>query len=215
MFALYGIFTGAICGYTARESALKLAEPPLSGQKLRIWVLCAAAVCTLCGCVIGGGEVYLPGSFRLITALAALTGATVCDLQGKRIPNLFPLALLCVYLLSGALDWILVPETGAASYIGGLVAGGVLLLLLLLFRGVSLLLFHQQGIGRGDLRLLTALGCVLGLNGAVGTLLAGQIMALLAAAGLIITKKATLKDTLPLAPFLWAGLALNILLQIL
>ena len=75
----------------------------------------------------------------------------------------------------------------------------------MLFRGVSFLFFRQAGIGMGDIKILTALGCLIGLYGALGTLLLGQIAALIFSLGLLALRKAKLRDTIPFAPFMFVG----------
>ena len=206
MGILYGAALGAAEACVVQASAKKLAEPPWEQRSARLWTVCAAAVGMACGCSLDDSSFYLPGALRLCTALSCLAGAAVCDAKGKRIPNLFPTAMLAVYIIASALDWLFLPDVRAASYVGGLISGILILALLTLFRGISRLLFHQAGIGMGDVKILTALGCLLGVNGAVGSLLAGQFAALATALILLVAKKATLHDTLPLAPFLWAGL---------
>ena len=215
MGILYSAMLGTAEALMVQMSAKKLAEPPLEQRYILLWTLCGAATGMACGCALDDSGIYLPGAFRICTALSCLVGAAVCDAREKRIPNLFPVLMLVVYVVTSAFDWLLLSDVGAASYVGGLIAGCIMIALLTLFRGISQLLFHQAGIGMGDVKILTALGCLIGINGAVGSLLAAQCATLAAAVILLVSKKATLHDTLPLAPFLWAGLTVCILFRFL
>lgn len=121
---------------------------------------------------------------RLLLVMAALCAAAGVDLTRRRIPN-----LLSVLLLAGVLGGV------------GLLA--VLGLCRLISRG---------GIGMGDIKLFSALSLLLGLYGGMCTLILAQLAALVCAVVLLLARKATLKDSIPFAPFFAVGFLLCLIL---
>ena len=106
--------------------------------------------------------------FLSAAAAWALTGA-VWDITSRRIPNLLSYSgiLVGILLRTSVLGW----RGLATALAGGLLAGGVFFLLYLV-----------RGMGAGDVKLMTAVGCFTGLPAAlqimVACALAGGIMAL-------------------------------------
>lgn len=73
-------------------------------------------------------------------------------------------------------------------------------------------LISRGGVGMGDVKLLSAMGFLLGLYGSICVLLYAQLAALVCAVILLVSRKATWKDTLPFAPFFTAGFLLCLIL---
>ena len=126
--------------------------------------------------------------------------AAVSDIKDKRISNGLVLAMMAAWSL------IMIPklflDTGTAfalltdSALGFAVGGGMFLLVYLLSR---------RGLGGGDVKFMAAAGLYLGLYGVLPAMLCGTVLASLTGIGLILFKKIGRKDTIPLAPFLYAG----------
>lgn len=105
---------------------------------------------------IGTETVYLGAA-----AVCALSGA-ICDLRCRRIPNwLTGSAILLALVLHPVLGgW----RSIASAVLAGLVAGGTFLVFYL-----------AGGMGGGDVKLMTAVGCCAGLNHVAGILIATAI----------------------------------------
>ena len=73
-------------------------------------------------------------------------------------------------------------------------------------------LITRGGIGLGDVKLFSAASLLLGLYGGICTLALGQLAALAAAVALLLSKKATWKDSIPFAPFLALGFLICLIL---
>ena len=117
------------------------------------------------------------------------------------------LVLLGGFVLCTALDFLLRPSQ-ALLLLGGSLLGGVGMLAVLgLCRLIS-----RGGVGMGDVKLLSAMGFLLGLYGSICVLLYAQLAALVCAVILLVSRKATWKDTLPFAPFFTAGFLLCLIL---
>ena len=89
---------------------------------------------------------------------------------------------------------------GGTGLAGFLLAGAVLLLVYFVSR---------KGLGGGDVKLMTVAGLYLGYDGALSALLYGSVLAALSALVLILGKKMTAKDAIPLVPFLYVGILLT------
>ena len=64
----------------------------------------------------------------------------------------------------------------------------------------------------GDAKLIGALGALCGGVCVMGTLFFGTLLAALCAVFLLLTKKATMKYTMPFGPFIFAGYLITIVL---
>ena len=169
-----------------------------------------AAAAVLAGAVGGwfaARRSVLPDQLRLLVILAALCPAFAVDLTRRRIPNLLSLALLGGFVLCTGLDFLLRPGQAMGLLAGSLLGGLGMLAVLGLCRLVS-----RGGVGMGDVKLLSAMGLLLGLYGSMCVLLYAQLAALVWAVVLLVRRKASWKDTLPFAPFFTAGFLLCLIL---
>ena len=138
---------------------------------------------------------------QLLLRLVLLTlcyAAAVTDLRRQRVDNRLVAALGIAWVLILAPLALFDPEgaltIGGTGLAGFLLAGAVLLLVYFVSR---------KGLGGGDVKLY------LGYDGALSALLYGSVLAALSALVLILGKKMTAKDTIPLVPFLYVGILLT------
>ncbi len=134
--------------------------------------------------------------------------ASLGDLWEKRVPN----ALLGMML--GAWVLVIMPQlfwqTERAlvllvSGIIGFLLGGILFL--------TVYLVSRKGLGGGDVKLMAVSGLYLGADGVLPAMLYGSVLSALAAILLILCKKIERKDTIPLVPFLYAGMLVTVFIQ--
>ena len=133
--------------------------------------------------------------------------AAVLDLKMKRIPNSLVMAMLAIWV------FIMTPalfiDTGAAvrllknAALGFAIGGGLFLLVYII---------SHKGLGGGDVKFIAAAGLYLGFNGVIQTILFGTVLAALTGLALILLKKIGRKDSIPLAPFLFAGILATVFL---
>jgi prepilin peptidase CpaA len=106
-----------------------------------------------------------------LVVLGLLAVAALCDLKSREIPDWISLALLALAVVATALGWHGVVWWQLAA---GLALGFAL----------TAPLFYMGGIGGGDVKLVAALGAVLGAWGLLAALfwvaLAGGVLALIA-----------------------------------
>ena len=204
---LYGIL-GLICaGGGAGITMVKLPVEEEKKQRSRIMVCLLAASGFLMGWMISNRVDNLMAGIRLFLVLSVLAGAVYTDLNFTKIPNMFSLILLGGFLVLTIVDAVFEPERALALGLGGLFGVVVMFLLTMLCRFVS-----RGGIGYGDVKILTALGAILGIYGTFSLLLFAQIGAVVCSVGLLLMKKATIKDGVPFAPFFYLGYAVTLVL---
>ena len=133
--------------------------------------------------------------------------AAVFDIRVKKIPNSLILAMLAAWVLIMAPKLFFDTYTAVAlladSALGLAVGGGMFLLVYLISR---------KGLGGGDVKLMAAAGLYLGLGGVLPAMLYGTVSAALTGLMLILLKKIGRKDSIPLAPFLYAGILITVFL---
>ncbi len=181
--------------FTARYRAMDASRStPDAGQ------IPADAALTLAGMTLWGGWVgaqaqaagiAVAASGLVVTAL--LLCVTLVDLRVRRIPNELVLALLAWAVVQ--ILWLGQPGWGAAA-LGLLVAGGLFFLLALIGRGA---------LGLGDVKLEAAIGALLGYPVVLAAIFTGVLAGGLAAAFLLLTKRAGRKDPIAYGPYLALG----------
>lgn len=215
MTVIYAGMSALATAFAAWIGAAKMAEQPLRGKRLCICVAVCSLAGLLCGCFLPEDSGYISITLRIVAALAGLTGAAVCDWREKKIPNLFPFVLLIASVVACVLDQFIRQDAGLEIFVGSMLSGGLIFLLLLLFRGFCHLILHQAGIGWGDIKLLAALGCLAGLNITISTLLLGEFAAMVGSIALLVTHKVGIKDGIAFAPFIYTGFFITVCLGIL
>lgn len=151
----------------------------------------------------GNGQLPTLLILRLVL-LAVGYGAAKIDWQEKRVPNrlvagfalawFFILAPLVLYDPDAAIS------IGISGSIGFVIAGAVLLVVYIVSR---------KGLGGGDVKLMSVASLYLGYDGALSALLYGSVLSAVTAIVLILIKKMTPKDSIPLVPFLYIGILIT------
>jgi len=128
--------------------------------------------------------------WRLILIYAMIV-ITAIDLKTHLIPNRLTYPLI----LSGLVYRWAQGEIGAAL-LGGMVGGGILLLICF---------FYPKGMGMGDVKLLTLLGILLGVDGVMRTLFWGSLSGAVLLSPLVWKGRIGRQQPVPFAPFLAVG----------
>jgi Flp pilus assembly protein protease CpaA len=140
-------------------------------------------------------ETLLHGALLALGYLAAIG-----DLREKRIPNRLVATMLGVWILILVPQLFLRTEHGLWLLVNGLVgfllAGVLFLVVYLVSRG---------GLGGGDVKFMAVSGLYLGVD-VLPTMLYGSVLSAAAGLCLLLAKKLGRRDTIPLAPFLYAGM---------
>lgn len=144
---------------------------------------------------------------RFIVVLIALLSALIIDYKLHIIPNFLVFALLGVGLIFLGVEFFTDKEAVIYSVIASLCGLAICLIIFYILARIT-----KNGIGFGDVKLIAAIGFVLGLSHTISLVMFSLIICCVIAIILIVTKKKNKNDCLPFAPFLFFGYVLYLLL---
>ena len=134
--------------------------------------------------------------------------AAIQDMKEKRVPNRLVTAMLGGWVLVMMPSLFMRTEESLFLLFSGVVG-----FLLAGFIFLTVYLVSRKGLGGGDVKLMAVSGLYLGFNGVLPAMLYGSVLAALVSLTLIVMKKITPKDSIPLVPFLYVGMMLTILIR--
>lgn len=182
----------------------------LADKGLTALIILSLLFAAACGAMIWWFQVEAISACTLLVTFCALYAAALTDYKYFKIPN------LCAVLMLAARVVLSVAEI--VVYGWDAFAVGILECVITAIVGMLFLLAASKltrgGIGYGDIKLLGAVAFLCGLRAFIYSLLLGMIVCALFAIALLILKKKKMKDELPLAPFIFVGFAVSILLGI-
>lgn len=174
-------------------------------------ILCMIAASAVCGWFLPQRVVDVPGVVRVLLVLFCFTGSALTDLNDRKIPNLFPLIELTGFAGIMILQLVMTgKETFRSFLFGGFLGAALTFVFLWIVR-----LIAKGGLGFGDIKLLTCMALNIGINGTIYTLVIAEVSALIICIVLLAGKKATMKDTVPFAPFFLVGFLVTVCLGLL
>lgn len=190
-------------------------EKKESFWKKNIKVLIATAVTLALLLVVTVPYVYKNGFSHLMTPMRWLTiywGTFLCaviDIREKKIPNKIVAALMLIILVFIAInlfqDVTMWKDILGVTALGALIGGGIMFVAMVVSR---------KGVGMGDVKMYIAIGAFAGSREILTTMFFAIFSAAIAGAFLLISRKATMKDAVPMAPFAFVGVAAVFLLRI-
>lgn len=144
---------------------------------------------------------------RIIVALVFLFGALLVDWNTKTIPNVFVIAMLIIGAVIYGIHFFADIESFKIVILSALIGSmGNLLLFYVMSR------LTKDGIGMGDVKLISALGWLTGFKLTFLTVLFGLIICSVFAVFLLFSKKKNAKDSVPFGPFIYFGSLISLLL---
>lgn len=127
--------------------------------------------------------------------------AAVIDFQVKKIPNKIVAALLAVravFLILGIIAFKDDIKISLLRSVTGMILGGGVILVCMFF--------SKGGVGAGDMKLFAVIGFCFGLSGIVQVMVYTLFISAVFCIGLLISGKAKMHSTVPMAPFIVTGL---------
>ncbi|MCM1218159.1 MAG: A24 family peptidase [Lachnospiraceae bacterium] len=203
--AIAMIYYGAVC-FLNQKLSLQLPENGITDK----FVLSVGIVTFAVWCYLGSRESAYQSVFETLqnmVILLAMSVFSVTDVKAKLIPNRVVLIFLGIWsvIATGAVfsDF----ERGLAligqSIIGGMVGGLIFLLCYLVSRGQ---------LGAGDVKLAFVMGLYLTGQRIVGAIAYGVLVCCACSLVQMARKRLTMKDGVPLAPFLYLGTLITFLI---
>ena len=141
---------------------------------------------------------------RMLTLFWGCYLLACTDAKEKIIPNKVILALLvirCAYLVVEVIvAYPFFKQSLGYPLVGAAIGGGIIALAMFISR---------HGVGAGDVKLFLAIGFYVGSTEIISTLLYTFLISAFVGLGMLLFGKAKLKDSVPLAPFAFLGVALE------
>ena len=132
----------------------------------------------------------IEGLMALILTYALIV-ITFIDLDHQLIPNALTLPMMVIGLAFRIWQGEII-----AGILGGLIGGGLLL---------TVTLLYPKGMGMGDVKFLAMTGIFLGWEKALFTLFSGSFLGVMVIIPLMLLKKIDRKSAFPFGPFLAIG----------
>lgn len=194
--------------YLEKTSNENKAEQSVTPFKLFVTTSVIVALCSITVPVLMP-DMSAFSVFKIGVSFGVLSVTFVTDYLYFRIPNILP-TILAISRVLCLIPEIIIYQSGALDgmFRSLLVAIGILILLL------TVRLISKDGLGYGDIKLITALAFLCGFRAGIFTLLLSSMACAVVSVTLLFRRKKTLKDTLPLGPFLLIGFALTVILGI-
>jgi len=178
-----------------------------------IALIIISVICSLISAVAGyrfaGGisESIVSGLIVFTLANGVLSCIFVTDMQLKIIPNVCVIVALGVKAITFVIDFVMYRERFRDSVLFSFITGFICLILLLVVSKIT-----HDGIGMGDVKLLSTIGFLCGLKSLFFTVLFAFGFASVVSLVLVIIKRKTFKDSIPFGPMFWIGFQISVLL---
>lgn len=168
-----------------------------------IMIMSAAGAVIACSGLFFGTDSNSPHRIILFYILMLfMAAAAITDIKKRIIPNKIVMWLCIIWAVYSGVYFIVDVEGGITALVSS--AAGFIFSLLVFGVGYALM---KNKLGGGDVKLTLAMGLILTGDAIFGALIYALGLSILFAAGALVTKKMTIKDCMPFAPFLFIGTA--------
>ena len=140
------------------------------------------------------------GNIKMLLALVCMIGAACFDFREHRIPNIFPLIMAvgaAILLFLG----VVLNQAGSVDLITTSIVASVGCAVVLVVASI----LSKQGIGAGDIKLISALALLTGVYSVMGTIFFGILTCSFYAILILIIKRKNASKSVPFGPFLLFG----------
>lgn len=146
---------------------------------------------------------------KIFVSLIALQAAAIIDLKTHTIPNALSLYLLVARIFFIPFEFVYQREVITTLLLSSVIGGIAMFLILYMIHRIT-----KSGFGMGDVKLLSALGIMVGISSCLTTILFGMIVAALLGIAMILLKRKTRKDSIPFGPFILIGFIISVILGV-
>ena len=142
----------------------------------------------------------------VLVYIAGLT-AMIFDIKYHTIPNLIPVVLLAARAVLVGFEFLFRKDVALSQLISSALGLSVCFVFLFIISKAT-----HNGMGMGDVKLLSSIGFMCGLYAVCSILLMGLLASCIISILLLVFKVKTVKDYIPFAPFIYIGIICTILL---
>lgn len=147
-------------------------------------------------------------SIKYLIFIYALFLISVIDFQEKKIPNQLVFFILAERTMFFIPEFIMYPDAIMSvliiSFTGMIISALIMLMCRFLGRG---------GLGAGDIKLFAVIGFMTGFQGALNIMFYSLFIASFICIILLVSRKAKIKQTVPMAPFIFCGTVIYFVLN--
>ena len=182
----------------------------LNNKNLKMFfVVICACFSGWCGYVAYIHSISMLSMIKMTITMCVLSCIFITDMEFMIIPNICSVCMVICRLVIMLLEFIWLREEVIAWVLNSICAMIISLILLVI---VSVL--TRGGIGMGDVKILSSLGFMCGIRAVYFSVMFAFIFCAIVSTVFLVIKKKTLKDSLPLGPFIWLGYGVTVLLGI-
>ena len=139
-----------------------------------------------------------PDKIFTFIVLLLVAAAAVKDFKSRQIPDTVNILIVVI----GFIKMTVLAEMRKSSVVGFVCAAVLMTICKLVMK---------DGLGAGDVKLISALGFFLGINRFIPFMVITSLVAVIVAAAMVILKKMKKNDSLPFAPLVLVGYILNMI----
>ncbi len=172
-------------------------------------VIAAAALSFAASYRLLTGEATTDTVIRVFLLFLPITAAGCIDSREKRIPNIISLFLFVEGVVFLGVEFFINRDLFESYAVSCLLSFGATFIVLALVGLVT-----GKGIGAGDIKLLSTLGLVGGVYLLCGTVVVATVVCAVVALTLLVTKKKSLKSSLPYGPFIAVGFFVTVIFNL-
>lgn len=134
---------------------------------------------------------------KLFLTMEMLISASIIDKQIKKIPNKLVVSAYLIRVILFVPEYFLFNDTFFRVLMGSVFGFAISFFVFFLMS-----ILTKSGIGMGDVKLVSAMGCLIGLSGTFFSVFYGMVVCMFMAIGFIAFKKRKVKDKIAFAPFI-------------
>ncbi len=187
----------------------RLGALAVSEKRKIVFIVTGSVFAACCGYIAWNNCTSFISYFKLMSAMIVLCIVAVTDSTLMLIPNMCSIVLCVCRAITIISEFIFFRDIAVNSLIDSVITVIIVLILLLIMSKVT-----HGGLGMGDVKILSSIGFLSGLRSVMVSMMLAFILCALFSTYLLLCKRKHLKDAIPLAPFMWAGYGIGIILSI-
>lgn len=146
-------------------------------------------------------------ALSVLIVVAGLSSAMIVDIMDKRIPNYIIFTMAILQTLITVAKLILYTEKWIEILASSIINPVIMFIVLLILSRIS-----KDGIGMGDVKLLTVLSFICGVYVVINVLVFALFICVVVAMILVLAKKKNSRDKIAFGPFVYIGFIVTLLL---
>lgn len=147
--------------------------------------------------------------YKYIILISLVFLSALIDAKKQIIPNLIVLVLLVVVILFDLYQVVLNIDNAMVFSLSFLLGGCIAFIIFFIS-----MLISRGGIGAGDVKLLTVIGLSVGIATILDILFYILLSCFIFSIVMLILRKVKLKDSIPMAPFIYIGLVIYFVISL-